>query len=245
MPNLFDGTDGLDDIIGILDRMEANCPQPRSTSQSLWKLRRATKIAPHNASKETMLEKGVAILAETGQMPSWFNQCPTASGIGGSSDNKHSSIDLVHWVAEDRPLTLIELKWGSNSPSEAVQQILRYGAAYLFCRKYRALLPVGERPAMAAKQVVLQVVAPARYYNNDRGLPGCLDRARKSLEDVPGRTGLPELSMSLDVLAFPDWFNRLPFATGAEVHDVCCKPEFEQERRKVIHAFDGLTSVFR
>ncbi len=245
MPTLFDGTDGLDDIIEILDRMEANCPQPRSTSKSLWKLRRATEIAPHNESKETMLEKGVAILAETGQMPGWFNQCPTASGIGGSSNSRHSSVDLVHWVAEDRRLTLIELKWGSNSPFEAVRQILRYGAAYLFCRKHRAMLPLGNRPTMTAKQVRLQVVAPARYYDNDPRVLDVLDRARKSLGGVPERTGLPELSMSLDVLAFPDSFDRLPFAKGAEVDDICGRPEFEQERRKVIHAFDGLTSVFR
>ncbi len=123
---LFDGTFGTEDIVEILDRMQLNCPCPSSNSRRLWKLRRAKKVASHNKSKETLLERAVATLACNGHMPGWFNQCPAASGIGDSARNRHSSIDLVHWRAAGARLSLVELKWDSDTPSEAVRQILRY-----------------------------------------------------------------------------------------------------------------------
>ena len=79
MASLFDNTRDLDDIGEIYRRMEANCPNPASTSKKLWELRRATNISSYNTSEEMMLEKAVAILAARGHMQGWFNQCPTAS----------------------------------------------------------------------------------------------------------------------------------------------------------------------
>lgn len=243
MPNLFEGTGGIDDIVEILDRMEANCPQPFSNSKALWNLRRATKVCDHNRSKETMLEKSVAMLAENDHMPDWFNQCPAASGIGDSSRNRHRNVDLAHWCAEDGRLSLVELKWDSDSPSEAVRQILRYGAAYLFCRMHRNRLRVGSRPTMSATHVALRVAAPARYYADESYRDGII-RARNGFARVPGRTGLSELSMSLDALAFPESFDPLPFTDGAEVRDSCNRPELSERGRKIVDAFNGLTSVY-
>ena len=239
-PTLFDGTDGIDDIVEILDRMEANCPTPSSTSKALWQLRRATD--GRLQGNETLLEKAVAMLADNDHMPGWFNQCPAASGIGGSSRNKRSNVDLVHWCAKEGRLTLIELKWGNATPAGAVRQILRYGAAYLFCRTHRDALPVGNRPAMSAVHVALRVVAPARDFH-DKDLRNCLFRARQSFGRVPGRTGLPGLSMSLDALAFPEWFDRLPFTNGATVRESCDRPELTEDGRIIVDAFNGLASV--
>ena len=162
MPTLFDGTYGTDDIAEILDRMHANCPWPSSNSKMLWQLRRATDVASHNRSKETLLEKAVAMLAENGHVPGWFNQCPAASGIGDSARYRRRNIDLVHWDAAASRLSLIELKWDSDTPSKALRQILRYGAAYLFCRRHRDRLPAGEQPAISATHVALLVAAPSR-----------------------------------------------------------------------------------
>ena len=47
--------------------------------------------------------------------------------------------------------------------SEAARQILRYGAAYLFCRTHRDRLPVGNRPVTCTKHVALRVAARAGY----------------------------------------------------------------------------------
>ena len=110
MASLFDGTEGMENIAEILGQMEANIPHPSSTSQKLWKLRRATRLAPRNPSRETMLEKAVAMLAENGRLPGWFNQCPTASGVGDSSRTRHSNVDLVYWNEADRHVRLVELK---------------------------------------------------------------------------------------------------------------------------------------
>ena len=96
MASLFDGTKDMENIAEILGQMKANIPYPSSTSQQLWTLRRATRLASHNPRRETMLEKAVAMLAGNGHMPGWFNQCPTASGIGGSSRTRRSNVDLVH-----------------------------------------------------------------------------------------------------------------------------------------------------
>ena len=243
MPTLFDGTFGTEDIVQILNRMQANCPRPSSNSGQLWELRRATDVDGHNQSRETLLEKAVAMLADNEHMPEWFNQCPAASGIGDSARYRRRSIDLVHWRAADSRLSLVELKWDSDTPSKAVQQILRYGAAYLFCHMHRDRLPVGQQPAMSATHVALRVAAPSRYYADD-GLQDCLSRAREGLRSINGEQGTQGLSMSLDALTFPEWFDRLPFSDGTDVCESCDRPELTETGRIVVTAFDSLTSVY-
>lgn len=243
MPGLFDGIPASDDIICILDQMERNCPKPSSESKKLWDLRCATDICDDNDYKETILEKSVAMLASKGYMPGWFNQCPTASGIGGSHCGRRRDVDLVHWQDSDSPLRLIELKWNSDSPTIAIRQILGYGAAYLFCRMYRNRLPVRARRAMSATHVALRVVAPAQFYRNDPNFRSCLLRARKSLGGVPKRTKLANLSMSIDTLAFPKGFNCLPFTNDAEVKASCNSANLTAKGRIIVDAFDSLASV--
>lgn len=238
-PNLFDGVGELDDIRAIYDRLEANCPRPQSSSKELWKLRRAISISRHNTSAETMLEKSVANLAHNGRMPGWFNQCPTASGIGDSPKHRRRNVDLVHWSQADGTARLVELKWGSDDPRKALRQILVYGAVYIFCRLHRAELPLDDRPLMAARRISLEVAAPACYFR-DSGFEAHLDRMRANLErfDLGGR--LPWLSMSLDALAFPDEFNALPFADGGEVRKFCDGERWTEPARRVRDAFDNL-----
>ena len=160
------------------------------------------------------------MLAANGHMPGWFNQCRTASGIGGSSRTRHGNVHLVHWNAANGHARLVELKWDSDSPCEALRQILRYGAAYLFCRMHSDRLPVGRRAVMDAREISLQVAAPARYYT-ESGLRDDLMRAREHLRRFDIGARMPGLSMSLDVLAFPEWFGTLPFAVGGQVRAAC------------------------
>ena len=123
-----------------------------------------------------------------------------------------------------------------------MRQVLRYGAAYVFCRVHRKHLNVDSRPIMNARQVLLQVVAPARYCT-EPGLLDCLSRAREGLKRFEIGSGMEELSMSLDVLAFPDWFDRLPYSDGAEVRAGCDRKELTDTGRQIREAFDNLTSV--
>ena len=238
---LFGGTERMEDIAEILDRMKANIPHPSSTSTKLWELRRALRMAAHNRSPETLLEKSVAMLAANGHMPDWFNQCPTASGIGGPYHDRRSTVDLVHWNEADGHARLVELKWNSDSPSEAMRQILRYGAAYLFCRMHSDRLRIRRRAVMGACEISLQVAAPAHYYT-EPGLRDALLRAREHLTWFDIGSKIQGLSMSLDVLAFPEGF-RLPFDNGAEVCAACDAGTLTEAGRKVREAFDGLASV--
>ena len=50
--------------------------------------------------------------------------------------------------------------------------------------------------------------------------------------------------MSLDALAFPEWFGRLAFSDGTEVRDSCDRPELTETGRKVVNAFAGLAPVY-
>ena len=243
MASLFDGTEGMEDIAEILEQTKANVPHPSSTSSKLWTLRRATRIASHHRGRETILEKAVAMLAANGHMPGWFNQCPAASGIGVSSRNRRSNIDLVHWSEADGHARLVELKWDSGGPIEAMRQILRYGAAYLFCKMYSDRLPVRRRAMMEARKISLQVAAPARYYTESALQDGLL-RARECLTRFDIGSRMEGLSMSLDVLAFPEWFDSLPFADGEEVRAACETAVLTKAGRQVRDAFDGLVSVY-
>ena len=229
MASLFDRTKDLEDIGEIYRRMTMNCPNPSSTSKRLWELRRATDIASHNASAETMLEKAAVMLAANGHLHGWFNQCPTASGISDPSRNRHSNVDLVHWSEPTRHARLVELKWRSNHPAEAVQQVLRYGAAYVFCRMHRNQLPLQRASVMDARHVSLLVVAPACY---------------KALKRFDIGSRIDGLSMSLDVRAFPDWFEELSFADGADVGASCTYGELTDTGQKIRDAFEALHSVF-
>ena len=249
MPDLFDNTEGLDDIGAILARMAANCPHPRSTSRSLWKLRRATNIAAHSRRPEIMLEKSVAILANNGRMPEWFNQCSVASGIGGSEKYKRSCSDLIHWSASRAFLRLVELKWERDKPRktqsdhskpvEALRQVLRYGAAYIFCRLHRAELPLEGRSLMDARHIGLEVIAPAYYYR-DSAIEKHLTQMREHLKKFETESRIPELSISLNALAFPDNFDAIPFANGGEVKKLCGGNDWTTQARRVREAFENL-----
>ena len=241
MASLFDGTWGLDDIGEIYRRMEANCPRPASTSKKLWELRRATNISSYNTSEETMLEKAVAILAERGHMQGWFNQCPTASGICDSLADRRRNVDLVSWNERVRYACLVELKWQSDSASDALRQVIGYGAAYVFGRMHRDRLPLQQRPLMDVRHVSLQVMAPARYCRVP-DLAGCLDRARQGLRRFDIGARIDGLRMSIDVLALPDWF-ELPFTSGDDVRANCDRTVLTEPGRMIRDAFKAARPV--
>ena len=242
MASLFDQTKGIDDIGEIYRQIERNCPNPSSNSKKLWVLRRKTNIDSRYYSDEKMLERAVAMLAYIGHMPGWFNECPTASGFISPHSDKRSNVDLVHWSETNGHARIVELKWRNNTPSEALRQVLRYGAAYIFCRVHRDKLPVRRSGLMEARRVSLQVAAPALYYT-EQSLPVCLSRMRDGLKHFATGSKIEGLSMSLDVLAFPEWFDVLPFSNGTEVSETCNRDHLTEEGQVIRDAFDGLTSV--
>ena len=244
MASLFDDTDGMENIREIYVKLEANCPHPRSTSRKLWELRRACNISSNKPNKpETRLEKAVAMLAENGHRPKWFNQCPVASGMNDSSRYRRSAVDLVHWCELCRCARLVELKWENDDPLEALRQILRYGAAYIFCRVHENELqfPAPSLMKMNVSHVSLEVVAPPSFCQN---LIAQITKPHGEFIDngfVDSK--ISGLSMSLKVLAFPDGF-QMPFNNGADVKSKCFTRQLTSEGKAVCDAFNNLTQVW-
>lgn len=148
----------------------------------------------------------------------------------------------MHWSVLAMRARLVELKWRSDRSSEAVRQALRYGAAYVFCRVHRHSLPLRDASLMDARHLSIEVVAPARYWRAP-DLQGRIARVREGLKRFDVGSRIAGLSMSLDVLAFPDWFDQLPFADGADVIASCSGAELTGPGRKVRDAFRELSSV--
>ena len=243
MGSLFYKTGGKFNINKILKRMEKNCSKPASNSKALWKLRHATRIKSDNKRTEIMLEKSVAMLAKNEHMSDWFNQCPTASGIVCSNSDKKRSVDLVRWNVTDKSACLIELKCGSDNPCKAIKQILRYGAAYLYCRKHRDKLPVKDRPILDARQITLCVLAPAHFYGSDSKIEKCFKKAQEGLREFNAKPLIAGMSMSIKVLSFPESFSALLFANGAEVKESCNQVDPTDKGQQIRDAFNGLVTV--
>lgn len=234
----------MEDIGEIYNRLEANCPNLSSNSKMLWKLRREySRLKDRNKSKEVLLERAVVMLAYNYHMHGWFNQCPTTSGITDSRNNKKSSIDLVHYCESEQKARLVELKWKSNNPIYALKEILRYGAAYVFCRTHNNSLPLQNRRLMEARHISLEVAAPVFYYENHHDLAAVLTRMREFLDNFHVSSLINGLTMSLNVLVFPEDFDKLPFKNGKEVKQKCDTQHLTTEGRIVRDAFNSLIPV--
>ena len=243
MVDLFKGVVIGDDIGEIYEKLERNCPTPSTKSKRLWELRRACEVKDHNKSPETLLERAVANLAYNGHMPGWYNQCPTASGIGDSSRGRRRDVDLVHWDQSSDHARLIELKVGSGDPRSALWQILQYGAVYAFCRRYKRRLPLHHDlhlGMMEAGHVSLEVVAPRRFYSGH-------DEAARVVRmqayiDKFCRSRMDEVSMSVSALAFPG--NLPTLENGRAVKTLFGGGDLTDAGKRLREAFHGLAPVW-
>lgn len=256
MPELFQGTEGIECIEEIYATMKSNCPNPCTTSGSLWLPRQECKICDRNDSLEKMLEKAVAILAKEGQMQGWFNQCPTASGLTDASEDRRSSaskgkgrnVDLVYWSNSSDRARLVELKWNeqTDDPYSAMWQIVGYGVAYIFCLIHRDKLPLRGNPLMNASHVALQVVAPRQYYISHDNEKDFAD-VGYSLEEFARTQIGGHFTMSLDAFSFPAEFKHAfeqDFKNGRDVKEKCFTKQLSDEGRRVKDAFGGLALVW-
>ena len=176
----------------------SNRAEKRWPSQSNWVLRIAPEFTQHPTQRlEKQLQKNIAILL---QDEGWVNDVPTASGLVNER-GRQMNIDLAHRISDG--FEFIELKLKSNTPFEAAFQCLRYGAVYMLYRLEPELARrFRENQIMEAKRIVLEVLAPYRYYmSRDVDLPlleAQLDRqvAKFAEENLPG------LSLSFRFMAF-------------------------------------------
>ena len=209
----------------------------RTPSPANWGERYKTDIADYNKSPEKLLERAVAMLAEKRHMPGWFNESPVASGVIDSYSDKRACVDLVH--LSDEWVRLVELKWESDTPAYALVEILRYGLAYVFFRINAKKWNLDNRPFMRPHHVSLEVVAPDSYYaQHDQ--QQLITQISQSLHDFASTKTGGKLSMSLDALAFSEWF-RIPFANGKEAKVECSSSNLTSAGQKVRDAFEALS----
>ena len=277
MPSLFAGTDPLIcDALRIEDRKHLNhksakleplsdetafrlvqrlyCRivdnfpgQARSPSEQLWRCRRATHVCPHNTSPEKTLEKAVAILADQGHMPGWFNQCPVATGIADPRDDGNRSVDLVHLCGPT--LRLVELKWprarNSDTLPFALFEVLEYGLAHLLARLHKRELHLQAQPLMqdSVHHVRLEVVAPREFFRGTSRHRDLFSRMHNALARFAKAQTNGDWSMSLHALVFPDSFDTVPFDSGKAVKEVCTRRPLSPEGRAVCDAFANLAPL--
>lgn len=180
--------------------------QDRWPSTKNWVLRVAPNFtASPSLRLEKQLQKQIAICLEN---EGWGNDVPTASGLVNSG-GRQMNVDLAHRIPGG--FELIELKVNSDTPIEAALQVLRYGALYLLYRTEPELaLRFRHFEMMAAKRIVLEVLAPLAYYRDS------LRELRRFAEEVAiearchARQVAGGLEMEFRFSAFPAGFQYFP-----------------------------------
>jgi hypothetical protein len=176
------------------------------TADKNWVLRVAPEFTQDpNHRLEKQLQKQIARCLEN---EGWGNDVPTASGLVDAW-GRQMNIDLAHRI--DSSFELIELKLGSNTPYDAALQILRYGALYMLYRTEPELAcRFRSHSIMSAPRILLEVLAPSRYYLQEkcdlRLLETQLDRQVAAF----ARARAVALELSFHFTAFPSDFTYQP-----------------------------------
>lgn len=131
---------------------------PQSASDKNWTWR-AENTKEGDGSKEVALERKIFSL---GGRQRWTYQMPTSSGLEGSWAGKRRSIDLVHTTGQGQ-YTLVELKCDSDHPLYAAFEVLGYGLAYLYARRYLTF-PDAAPEILSAHRIDLLVLGPRDWY---------------------------------------------------------------------------------
>ena len=222
-------------VRNLYEKIAGNVPRRiKGRSAKLWQCRHATHIADHNRSDERILEKAVALLAEGGHMPGWFNQCPVASGITDSSGDSNRDVDLVH--LSDDTARLIELKWSNYTPVYALFQLLEYGLAFVLARLHKRQLGLGNRRLMHVRKIALQVVGPRAFFRAS-GWPQLFTSLGRAVESFAEERSGGAWSMSLQAYTFPEEFTSVPFLDGKSVKSGCRTGSLTNEGRMIRDAF--------
>ncbi len=115
-----------------------------------------------NLSNETTLEKAIPKVSPD----RWANQVPVVAGlVAGVGDNKRA-IDLVE-RRDDGVYDFIELKVTSKeTPTRAAFEIIKYGLAWVLCRRNRQQLACATQPLMAIDGTRLVALADEPFFFN-------------------------------------------------------------------------------
>ena len=209
----------LDDRAGLFNRIyeciRTNWIRFREAerwpSSANWVLRVALNFTHEPAKRlERQLQKQIAVCLEN---QGWGNDVPAASGLVDSR-GRHINVDLAHRIEDG--FELVELKVDADDPYKAACQIARYGAT---CMVYRLDTELRMRfrgnAMIRAKRIVLEVLAPYRYYSHsDVDLP-TLERQLDAQVSAFAATYCAGVSLSFRFRALPQSFVYQPVWTAS------------------------------
>ncbi|MBL9164611.1 MAG: hypothetical protein JNL18_17925 [Planctomycetaceae bacterium] len=212
----------------LIDQMFQRCQtawqaaaeaQRRCRSSENWRSAKCLECRDDNPSQEVVLERLLARLTDD----TWWNQVPVDSGLLESQGRR--KIDLVH--REGDRFAIVELKVNSNTPLYAAMQVVQYGVAYLFFRRFvlqeiqkgaDAVCP----PIMQAAALDLVVLAPAEYYSRFGGSPSWLESFEQQINaqlSASKTREVCEIPMSFRFESFPvDFKWSLDLASDPSEH---------------------------
>ena len=146
-------------IIQKIDQNWHEAGRPQGSKHN-WRLEPQFGMSEANPSNEKTLEKAI-LQVNPG---CWVNQVPVAAGlVTGVGDNSRA-IDLVE-INPDGSFDFIELKITSEeTPGRAIFEILKYGIAWVFCRRNHEHLACKDQPLMLPDQVRLVVLADVPFF---------------------------------------------------------------------------------
>ncbi len=204
----------LDDRVGLFNRIY-ECIRvnwlrfrrdDRWPSAANWVLRVAPNFTYEPTKHfEKQFQKQIAICLEN---QGWGNDVPTASGLV-DSQGRHINIDNAHRI--DDGFEFVELKVDADDPYKAACQIARYGAIYMLYRLDTELRMRFKGNAMiGAKRIVLEVLAPYRYYSHSEVDLPTLECQLNTQVSAFAASYCAALSLSFRFRAFPPSFEYQP-----------------------------------
>jgi hypothetical protein len=203
----------------IFESIRANWFRFRETerwpSAANWVLRVAPTFTYEPTQHfEKQLQKQIAICLEN---QGWGNDVPTASGLV-DSEGRHINVDLAHRI--DDGFELVELKLDADDPYKAACQIARYGAIHMLYRLDPDLkMRFRQNEMIRAKRIVLEVLAPFRYYSySDVDLP-TLERQLSAQVSAFAASHCSGLDLSFRFRAFPQTFVFKPGMDCGSIRD--------------------------
>ena len=161
--------------------VEAKC-HTRGKQNWRWNPHRDTQ----RTEGEVFLERTFIRLCDD----SWANQIPTSSGLNaaeeiveedrkpgepdedssGKGEGQAGNIDLAHYDAPAKTLTLVELKETADNPVAAAFQITRYALALVLARHVNEKCPIiTDERWIQAERADLRVFAANAFYDRTKG----------------------------------------------------------------------------
>lgn len=196
----------IERLVEVIDRNSASgsgTPGKRN-----WKFRTCIETSGDNTSPEVTLERALIEQAQqdSRRTKDLGNKMPVCSGVMKPKADKHTQIDLVEKDKND--VSLIELKWTSNTPLAGAIQAIAYGAVYICAKTSPKRFGCDlSNTVLSSRRAQIILLAPAIFFSRFEGQKNSPFRWLLEFETQINKelaTTRKELSFRFE--SFPDGF---------------------------------------